>query len=294
MGYLDYTYLFGQFVNYDDEKLTGQIHGVGHDGAMVQINWQIGAMWHDEFKRGVKPQDRSEYPAPILRTLPYDQLHLVSKEPKYLVEGLALNPNPCKIQTSPRRQSSQSIPRPQVAKPVAGSPSPLRNGSGSSQEIEIMAKTAVFDSENELVGVYTSGKEAKKHNKGDDLVFVSEKDFPADGIGEHTAESLFPKKEAPVKAEGESKRTVIKRVGEYTVVKADGARFNEGDERAAIHAALVESASVEEFLEKSPKVANFTSSRGAAQSVTASGYMAYAFKRGWLTQGDVVVEEAGE
>lgn len=150
-----------------------------------------------------------------------------------------------------------------------------------------MAKTACFDAEGVLINIYDSGKEAKAANKGTDVTFVHNKNFPEGGIGEYkTLEDLFPAPEpepAPAAREPGT-RTVIKREGAYVVVKADGARFPEGDERAALHSALMNNTSVEAYLEAAPAEANFTSSRGAAQKVSATGYMAYAFKRGWVAQ----------
>ena len=59
---------------------------------------------------------------------------------------------------------------------------------------------------------------------------------------------------------------------------------------AAIHAALVSNSSVEDFLAASPEKAEYTSTRGAQQSVTASGWYGYALKRGWIKVGSI--EEA--
>ena len=155
-------------------------------------------------------------------------------------------------------------------------------------------RTAVFDSENVLIKVYDSKKEAKAHNKGTDLQFIDTKNFPEGGIGEYaTVEDLFPPKEAPV-AEGEETkrtRTVVKYEGKYTVLKADNARLAEEDERAKLHSALVNNDNVEDYLAAAPEVANFTSSRGATQKVSATGYLAYAVKRGWVVMGDAPVAE---
>ena len=155
-------------------------------------------------------------------------------------------------------------------------------------------RTAVFDSENVLIKVYDSKKEAKAHNKGTDLQFIDAKNFPENGIGEYaTVEDLFPPKEAPV-AEGEETkrtRTVVKYEGKYTVLKADNARLAEDDERAKLHSALVNNDNVEDYLAAAPEVANFTSSRGATQKVSATGYLAYAVKRGWVVMGDAPVAE---
>lgn len=148
-----------------------------------------------------------------------------------------------------------------------------------------MAKTACFDAEGVLINIYESGKEAKTANKGTDVQFVTVKNFPEGGIGEHqTVEDLFPAPEPVVKETSDAPRTrtVIKREGAYIVVKADGARYNEGDTRTEMHSALVNSNSVEEFMEKAPEKVTFTTTRGSEQSVSATGYLAYAWKRGWV------------
>ena len=290
------TELIGYYVNFDDEKRTGLIVGASHDGAMVKMNWEAFQKWHDEFARGVKPENRSEYPGSESRIVPYEQItELLSKDAKYLVESVVLQPKSAKIQPIQRTNKPSQNPVPPVANRENGSPTPLRMRSGSSQEIEIMAQCAVFDSENELVEIYASKKEAKAHNKGTDLVFIDAKNFPEGGIGEYaTVEDLFPPKEKPVKAEGEKRERTnsVPLIGGYTVVKADAARFGEDDARAAIHAALVQNNNFEDYFAATPESYEFTTSGGKVVADTPKIFARYAIRRGWITVGDVVVEDA--
>ena len=288
--------LIGFFVNFDDEQLSGEIIGVGHDDALIQINWQETRRWHDEFARGVPAKQRSPYPGSQSRTMTYDQINdLVTKEPKYRNPAIANSREPVKIQTIPSQSTTRIKPHQSAAMPVDGSSTALRKRSVSSQEIEIMAKCAVFDSENELIEIYESKKEAKAHNKGTDLVFVTAKDFPEDGIGQYaTVEDLFPPKEEPVAEEGE-KRTrgpVATLTGPYTVVKADAGRFSEEDPRFAIHKALVENDNFEDYLAATPESYEFTTSGGKVVVDTPKTFARYALRRGWIVQGDVQVEDS--
>jgi hypothetical protein len=292
--------LLSKYVNFDDEQVTGQVVYLLGGVAQVVFNWQELELWRQATGLNKSLFKTHVWPIFEYKFYRYDELHrLVSDVPKYLREGVALTPKSGIIQSIQRDNQPRINPQTPTAKSSFASSTPLRERSGLSQEIEIMAKTAVFDSENVLVDIYESKKEARAHNKGTDLKFIDAKSFPKGGIGEYaTVETLFPAKEKPAKPEGEKTRTVVKREGTYRVVKADGARFNDGDERGLLHTALMGSTSVEEYLGKAPKEAKFTSSRGAAQVVTAAGYMSYAFKRGWISQGEasddqpeVVVEE---
>ena len=291
------TDLIGYYVNFDDEQRTGLIVGASHDGAMVQMNWEAFQKWHDEFARGVKPEDRSQYPGTESRTVSYDHItEVVSNSPKYSVGVVVLQPKSAKIQPIQRTNKPSQNSVPPVANRENGSPTPLRTRSGSSQEIEIMAQCAVFDSENELVEIYASKKEAKAHNKGTDLVFIDAKNFPEGGIGEYaTVEDLFPPKEKPVKAEGEKRtRTVVKLIGDYTVVKTDKTRLPEGDARDDIRDALFNNGNFEAFFEQAPAKVTYTNNKGQEAETTASAYASYALRRGWISVGEVVVEDDAE
>lgn len=292
------TDLIGYYVNFDEEQRTGLIVGASHDGAMVQMNWEAFGKWHDEFARGVKPEERSQYPGSESRTVSYDHItEVVSNSPKYSVGVVVLQPKSAKIQPIQRTNKPSQNPVPPVANRENGSPTPLRMRSGSSQEIEIMAQCAVFDSENELVEIYASKKEAKAHNKGTDLVFIDAKNFPEGGIGEYeTVDQLFPPKEKPVKADGE-KRTrgpSASLTGQYTVVKSDAGRFNEEDARYAIHKALVENNNFEDYFAATPEKYDFLTSGGKTVTDTPAIFARYALRRGWISVGEVVVEDDAE
>lgn len=165
------------------------------------------------------------------------------------------------------------------------------------EEENIMAKTAVFDSDSKLIKVYDSGKAAKAAHKGQtDVIFIVAGKFPEAGIGDFKTESdLFPAKVEPEKAEGAAAtRTVIKREGTYHVLKTDGLRCPEGDERLAIHKALMENTNFDDFFKAAPEKASYTSTRGAEQSVTASAWVGYAVKRGWIGLGEKPAAAASE
>ena len=270
---INHLHLLGQYISIESMQASAKITGVDNTRVYAILNYEEWANWENTWDK------KTKIPSPPLDH--YDvQLSeldekLVFPTPQYHNKTLAFPTRSGIIHTP--LETKRFIP-------------PLRRGS---TEENIMARTAVFDSENVLIKVYASGKEAKAAHKGaTDLKFVAEpkKDEPFATIGEYeTADQLFPpivkpeKAKPEPKADGETKtRTVVKRTGEYTIVKADGARFGEGDERGLLHSALMDSDTVEEYLEKAPKEAKFTSSRGAEQSVTASGYMAYAVKRAWI------------
>lgn len=289
------TDLINKFYNNDVRQLSGQIVGVSPVDATVLFNWKEFRDKPNAAQRGVDIHDDSLFLDCYTEHIPFaDVEHNSTKAPKYQQNNYALVKKPIAFPGSRGNIQPRTTERsPSISKPAS-------HDANQSKEFQ-MAKTAVFDSEDVLINVYDSGKLAKAAHKGaTDLKFVSEKAFAPIGSYE-TVEALFPKTEKPAKeapADGARTRVVVTRKGEYTVVKADGARFPDGDERAALHEALVTSCTVEEYMKKAPEVANFTSSRGAAQKVSASGYLSYGFKRGWVTQGDVaaapevVVEEA--
>ena len=287
--------VLGKFVNFDDEQATGQVIAVGGDLVYILMNWQECNLWDAAKMANQKPWETHQWPVFKPRILTRNEIHdLVSDTPKYLLEGVALSKKHSIIQPIQRNSPPRNFSQSATTLSSVASSTPLRTGSGSSQEIEIMAKCAVFDSENVLIKVYDSKKEAKAHNKGTDLQFIDAKNFPENGIGEYaTVEDLFPPKEASVSEGEETKRTrtVVKYEGKYTVLKADNARLAEDDERAKLHSALVNNDNVEDYLAAAPEVANFTSSRGASQKVSATGYLAYAVKRGWVVMGDAPVAE---
>lgn len=246
-------------------KLTpwGQIVGLGTN-VMIMVNWEEVDQWFTSNRKS-----RGEFPKTILQYITFEELAFLRDQGK-------IQPIP----TSPQRP----------AKTAGSLSNSVRERTENMKELQ-MAKTFAFDSENEIIGEFDSVKEAKAHHKGQsDVTFVHEKNFPEGGIGAFaTVEDLFPAPEV-VEPEEDDKpkrtRTVVNRAGAYVVVKADGARFQEGDARADLHDALMNSNTVEEYLEKAPAEAKFTSARGAEQSVTAAGYMSYAFKRGWITQDE--------
>lgn len=276
--------LLNKFVNFDDESLTGQVVGVSLTDASALMNWQAMDSWF-----GAKTKNRGECPKPALRIMLYaDMLHLTADTPKYLLKDLAFLTGQGKIQSVHKFQ-------PRQAKPSVVSSTSVRDRTDTFKELE-MAKTFVFDSENEIIGEFDSVKEAKTHHKGQpDVTFVHAKNFPEGGIGTFaTVEDLFPAPEVVEQEEGEKPartRTMINRAGPYTVVKADGTRFPEGDERGALHEALISSSTVEEFLEKAPAEAKYVSTKGVDSMVTASAWFGYAIKRGWITQDVEIVSE---
>lgn len=281
--------LIGQYLSFPEEEACARIIAVGKTHLTAFFNFAEVDHWREHLR--LSPKDGRNAPEYIIRHIELEKLdeNLVYKEPQYRNISLAFSTGSGTIQSVPGKSTSQLISE-QI-----------------SQGEFNMAKTAVFDSENELIEVYKSGKDAKAAHKGQtDVKYVTEDKF--EPIGQYqNKEDLFPPVEKPAKEpkapkeDGEkATRTIIKRAGAYTVVKADGARFEPSDERAALHAAMVESETVEEYLEKAPKLAKFVSSRGAEQSVTATGYLSYGFKRGWIKQGDVAaepeveVQEAGD
>lgn len=286
--------LLDKYVNFPDGRSARIVNCFGGQYQVV-YNWQELDLWAEAIRADKRAVSLYLCPPFKWEFFTGDEIHdLVSDTPKYLLEGVALSKKHSIIQPIQRNSPPRNFSQSATAMSSVASSTPLRIGSGSSQEIEIMAKCAVFDSENVLIKVYDSKKEAKAHNKGTDLQFIDAKNFPEGGIGEYaTVEDLFPPKEAPV-AEGEETkrtRTVVKYEGKYTVLKADNARLAEDDERAKLHSALVNNDNVEDYLAAAPEVANFTSSRGATQKVSATGYLAYAVKRGWVVMGDAPVAE---
>lgn len=286
--------LLDKYVNFPDGRSARIVNCFGGQYQVV-YNWQELDLWAEAIRADKRAVSLYLCPPFKWEFFTGDEIRdLVSDTPKYLLEGVALSKKHSIIQPIQRNSPPRNFSQSAAAMSSVASSTPLRTGSGSSQEIEIMAKCAVFDSENVLIKVYDSKKEAKAHNKGTDLQFIDTKNFPEGGIGEYaTVEDLFPPKEAPV-AEGEETkrtRTVVKYEGKYTVLKADNARLAEDDERAKLHSALVNNDNVEDYLAAAPEVANFTSSRGATQKVSATGYLAYAVKRGWVVMGDAPVAE---
>ena len=286
--------LLNNYVNFPDGRSARIVNCFGGQYQVV-YNWQELDLWAEAIRADKRAVSLYLCPPFKWEFFTGDEIRdLVSDAPKYLLEGVALSKKHSIIQPIQRNSPPRNFSQSATTLSSVASSTPLRTGSGSSQEIEIMAKCAVFDSENVLIKVYDSKKEAKAHNKGTDLQFIDTKNFPEGGIGEYaTVEDLFPPKEAPV-AEGEETkrtRTVVKYEGKYTVLKADNARLAEDDERAKLHSALVNNDNVEDYLAAAPEVANFTSSRGASQKVSATGYLAYAVKRGWVVMGDAPVAE---
>lgn len=157
-----------------------------------------------------------------------------------------------------------------------------------------MAKTAAFDADGVLIDIYESGKAAKEANKGSDVTLVTEKNFPADGIGDYkTATDLFPPpapKEPKEPAERGPRNPSSPLAGDYIVVKADGVRFAETDERGLAHKALVENTTFEDYLKAAPEKITFETSRGATQVITASNWARYALRRGWIAFGSAAAE----
>ena len=289
------THLLGQYINMDGQQYSARICQLSPTAGTVILNW--GDM--DAWRAANKGSKNVASPLPECAYLNFDLALLdensVTTSPKYDAKPLAFLVE-AGIVTS---ASTGSGATQQAADPPPQQePQPEQHTSTSQslKEENIMAKTAVFDAENQLINVYDSGKAAKAAHKPKDqpdVKFVSEKDaWPEGGVGDYVnKEDLFPPKEVPAKAEGESKpRVTAKRSGPYIVVKADGVRFAPEDPRAAIHAALVSNSSVEDFLAASPEKAEYTSTRGAQQSVTASGWYGYALKRGWIKVGSI--EEA--
>lgn len=156
-----------------------------------------------------------------------------------------------------------------------------------------MAKTAVFTKEAELLGVYSNGKAAKAahpEHKEQELEFMTEKEFEPFGSYE-TAEQVFGVKKTRtprLDADGNPFAAVATRVvrkldGEYVVVKADGVRFNDDDERSVVHAALIaEPHTFCAFLARAPERYTFTTGRGRAATESASVWARYALRRGWI------------
>lgn len=288
--------LLNNYVNFPDGRSARIVNCFGGQYQVV-YNWQELDLWSEAIRADKRAVSLYLCPPFKWEFFTGDEIRdLVSDTPKYLLQDVALSKKACIIQHIERRTVPLTNPPQKVAKSSGALPTPLRTRSGTYQEIETMAKCAVFDSENLLVAVYDSKKEAKAHNKGTDLQFIDAKNFPENGIGEFsTVEDLFPPKEVAVEEDGEDKpkraRTVVKYEGKYTVLKADNARLAEEDERAKLHSALVNNDNVEDYLAAAPEVANFTSSRGATQKVSATGYLAYAVKRGWVVIGDAPVAE---
>lgn len=286
--------LLNNYVNFPDGRSARIVNCFGGQYQVV-YNWQELDLWAEAIRADKRAVSLYLCPPFKWEFFTGDEIRdLVSDTPKYLLDGVALSEKHSIIQPTQRNSPPRNFSQSAAAMSPIASSTPLRKGSGSSQEIEIMAKCAVFDSENVLVKVYDSKKEAKAHNKGTDLQFIDAKNFPEGGIGEYaTVEDLFPPKEASETEGEETKRTrtVVKYEGKYTVLKADNARLAEDDERAKLHSALVSNDNVEDYLAAAPEVANFTSSRGATQKVSATGYLAYAVKRGWVVMGDAPVAE---
>lgn len=287
--------LIGKYVNLTYVERSGRIVAAGGETIWVEFNWSTVDKLNREVVLGVPLSRRIKYvPHQLVLNLS-DTQEFITDKPKYQPEPVAFFQDTGIIQSIQRRQEpTLNKPHQSAAMQVDGSLTSLRNGSDSSQEIEIMAKCAVFDSENLLVAIYDSKKEAKAHNKGTDLQFIDAKNFPEDGIGEYaTVEDLFPPKEAPVKEDTGEKRTrgpVAEVSGSYSVVKADAARFPAEDSRAQIHKALVENNSFEAFFAATPESYTFTTSRGKEITEKPVTFARYALRRGWISVGEVVVE----
>lgn len=294
--------MLNNYVNFPDGQSARIVNCFGGQYQVV-YNWQELDLWSEAIRADKRAVSLYLCPPFKWEFFTGDEIRdLVSDTPKYLLQDVALSKKASIIQPIERRTVPLTNPPPKVAKSSVALPTPLRTRSGTSQEIETMAKCAVFDSENLLVAVYDSKKEAKAHNKGTDLQFIDAKNFPENGIGEYaTVEDLFPPKEAAVEEDGEDKpkrtRTVVKREGEYSVVKTDGARCPEGDDRNLFVDALLNSSTCEEFFSKVPEEVTYTNNKGVETSTTAKAWFSYAFRRGWVVLGDapvadeVVVEE---
>jgi hypothetical protein len=282
------TELLSKFYNDDERQLSGQVVGINFVDASVLYNWREFRDKNNAAARGVDTKDDSLFLDCYVEHILLDQVSAnLTKTPKYAINNYDLLEKPIAFPGS--RVSIQPTLKERRSNTSAS------YDAKQFKELQ-MAKTAVFDSENELINVYESGKAAKTAHKGQtDVKFVTEKDFAP--IGQYdTVESLFPKPEKPVKekAEGAVTRSPATALtGAYTVVKADGVRFTEGDERGLAHSVLVSNSNFEDYLAAAPKEITFETSRGAKNTITPTNWARYALRRGWIKVGDVqVVVEA--
>jgi hypothetical protein len=278
------TELLSKFYNDDERQLSGQVVGINFKDAAVLYNWREFRDKNNAAARGVNVKDDTLFLDCYTEHVLLDTVAAnMTKEPRYATNNYNLVEKPIAFPGS--RGNIQSTLNYQRSHTSAS------HDAKYFKELQ-MARTAAFDSENELINTYESGKAAKAAHKGQtDVKFVSEKDFAP--IGEYkTVDQLFPKAEKPVKTKPEvttTRAAAVTLSGEYNVVKRDGARFPEDDVRSTVHAALVDSATFEEFLKKTPAEYSFTTSRGATITEKPVTYARYALRRGWISVGDVQV-----